>query len=114
MKVAIMGAGIGGLALAQGLLKGGVDVTVYERDPSPQYRKQGYRIHISPVGEEALAAMLPAAVRRRVVATATRPGDLVAGFDAQLNQQFEQVYPVTDPDAVTSVDRYAFRRALMT
>ncbi|HEY3560881.1 MAG TPA: NAD(P)/FAD-dependent oxidoreductase [Kribbella sp.] len=114
MKVAIMGAGIGGLALAQGLLEAGVDVTVYERDPSPQYRKQGYRIHISPVGEEALAAMLPAAVRRRVVATATRPGDLVAGFDAQLNQQFEQLYPVTDPAAVTSVDRYAFRRALMT
>jgi 2-polyprenyl-6-methoxyphenol hydroxylase-like FAD-dependent oxidoreductase len=114
MKVAIMGAGIGGLALAQGLRKAGVEVTVYERDPSPQYRKQGYRIHISPVGEEALAAMLPDAVRRRVIATATRPGDLVAGFDAQLNQQFEQLYPVTGPDAVTSVDRYAFRRALMT
>ncbi len=114
MKVAIMGAGIGGLALAQGLLKAGVDVTVFERDPSPQYRKQGYRIHISPVGEEALAAMLPDAVRRRVIATATQPGDLVAGFDAQLNQQFKQVYPVAGPDAVTSVDRYAFRRALMT
>ncbi|MFG1905176.1 FAD-dependent oxidoreductase [Kribbella sp. NPDC048928] len=114
MKVAIMGAGIGGLALAQGLRKAGVEVTVYERDPSPRYRKQGYRIHISPVGEEALAAMLPDAVRRRVIATATRPGDLVAGFDAQLNQQFEQLYPVSGPDAVTSVDRYAFRRALMT
>ncbi|TDO69405.1 2-polyprenyl-6-methoxyphenol hydroxylase-like FAD-dependent oxidoreductase [Kribbella sp. VKM Ac-2571] len=114
MKVAIMGAGIGGLALAQGLLEAGVDVAVFERDPSPQYRKQGYRIHISPVGEEALAEMLPDAVRRRVIATATQPGDLVAGFDAQLNQQFEQVYPVAGPDAVTSVDRYAFRRALMT
>ena len=114
MKVAIMGAGIGGLALAQGLLEAGVDVAVFERDPSPQYRKQGYRIHISPVGEEALAAMLPDAVRRRVIATATRPGDLLAGFDAQLNQQFEQVFPVAGPDAVTSVDRYAFRRALMS
>ncbi|MGW7682845.1 FAD-dependent oxidoreductase [Kribbella sp. NPDC054772] len=114
MKVAIMGAGIGGLALAQGLLKAGVDVAVYERDPHPAYRKQGYRIHISPVGEEALAAVLPDAVRRRVIATATRPGDLVAGFDAQLTPQFEQVYPVAGPDAITSVDRYAFRRALMT
>ncbi|MGW6195157.1 FAD-dependent oxidoreductase [Kribbella sp. NPDC055110] len=114
MKVAIMGAGIGGLALAQGLLKASVDVTVFERDPSPRFRKQGYRIHISPVGEEALAAMLPDAVRRRVIATSTQPGDLVAGFDAQLNPQFEQVFPVAGPDAVTSVDRYAFRRALMT
>ncbi|RZU12476.1 2-polyprenyl-6-methoxyphenol hydroxylase-like FAD-dependent oxidoreductase [Kribbella rubisoli] len=114
MKVAIMGAGIGGLALAQGLLKAGVDVKVFERDPSPRHRNQGYRIHISPVGEEALAAVLPDAVRRRVIATATRPGDLVAGFDAQLNVQFEQEFPVAGPDAVTSVDRYAFRRALMT
>src|SRR2546423_665940 len=101
MKVAIMGAGIGGLALAQGLRKVGVEVAVYERDPAPQYRKQGYRIHISPVGEEALAAMLPDAVRQRVVTTATHPGDLVAGFDAQLNEQFQQVFPVAGPDAVT-------------
>ncbi|MEU8226390.1 NAD(P)/FAD-dependent oxidoreductase [Kribbella sp. NPDC048915] len=114
MRVAIMGAGIGGLTLAQGLLKAGVDVTVYERDPSPQHRNQGYRIHISPVGEEALAATLPSAVRRRVIATATQPGDLVAGFDHQLDSQFEQVFPIAGPDAVTSVDRYAFRRALMT
>jgi 2-polyprenyl-6-methoxyphenol hydroxylase-like FAD-dependent oxidoreductase len=114
MKVAIIGAGIGGLTLAQGLLKAGLDVAVYERDPSPRHRKQGYRIHISSVGEEALAATLPDAVRRRVIATATRPGDLVAGFDAQLNQKFEQVFLVAGPDAVTSVDRYAFRRALMT
>ncbi|GAA1119811.1 FAD-dependent monooxygenase [Kribbella jejuensis] len=114
MKVAIVGAGIGGLALAQGLAKAGVDVAVYERDPSPQHRKQGYRIHISNVGEQALAETLPDAVRRRVIATATHPGDLVAGFDAQLNTQFEQVFPVAGPDAVTSVDRYAFRRALMT
>ncbi|GAA1579549.1 FAD-dependent monooxygenase [Kribbella hippodromi] len=114
MRVAIMGAGIGGLALAHGLLKAGVDVRVFERDPSPRHRKQGYRIHISPVGEEALAATLPDAVRRRVIATATKPGDLVAGFDSLLNKQFEQVFPVPGPDAVTSVDRYAFRRALMT
>ncbi|MFD3399608.1 FAD-dependent oxidoreductase [Kribbella sp. NPDC058693] len=114
MKVAIVGAGIGGLALAQGLHKAGVDVKVFERDPSPRHRNQGYRIHISPVGEEALAAVLPDSVRRRVIATATRPGDLVAGFDTQLQVQFEQQFPVAGPDAVTSVDRYAFRRALMT
>ncbi len=114
MRVAIVGAGIGGLALAQGLLKAGVEVRVYERDPSPMFRRQGYRIHISPVGEEALAAVLPEAVRRRVIETATRPGDLVAGFSPQLEQLFEQIYPVGGPDSVTSIDRYAFRRAMMT
>ncbi|MFC9693145.1 FAD-dependent oxidoreductase [Kribbella sp. NPDC056951] len=114
MKVAIAGAGIGGLALAQGLLKAGVEVRVYERDPSPAFRRQGYRIHIGPVGEQALAAVLPEAVRRRVIETATHPGDLVAGFDPQLNRLSEQTFPIGGPDSITSVDRYAFRRAMMT
>ncbi len=114
MRVAIVGAGIGGLALAHGLTGAGLDVRVYERDPSPRHRRQGYRIHISPVGEEALAAVLPAAVRRRVIETATHPGDLVSGFDRQLRPTFEQVFPGGGPETVSAVDRYAFRRALMT
>lgn len=114
MRVAIVGAGIGGLALAQGLVKAGVDVRVYERDPSARHRNQGYRIHISAVGEQALAATLPAVVRRRVIETATHPGDLLAGFDEQLNPTFEQVFPGAGPETVSAVDRYAFRRALMT
>jgi 2-polyprenyl-6-methoxyphenol hydroxylase-like FAD-dependent oxidoreductase len=113
-RVAIVGAGIGGLALAHGLLAAGFDVQVYEQEPTPRHRRQGYRIHISEVGEEALAALLPASVHRRVVDTATRPGDLLAGFDSQLVPVFQQVFPVTDADAVRAVDRHAFRRALMT
>ena len=114
MRVAIVGAGIGGLALAHGLLKAGVEVRVYERDPSPRHRNQGYRIHISPVGEAALAEVLPDAVRRRVIETATRPGDLLAGFDSQLNPTFQQEFPGGGPETVSAVDRFAFRRALMT
>ena len=113
-RVAIVGGGVGGLALAQGLRTAGVDVRVYERDPSARHRRQGYRIHISAVGEEALAEVLPARVHRRVVETATHPGDLVAGFDSRLTPLFEQTFPVTDPQAVTAVDRDAFRRALTT
>ncbi|WP_112246472.1 FAD-dependent oxidoreductase [Kribbella monticola] len=114
MQVAIVGAGVGGLALAQGLKQAGIDVRVYERDASARFRKQGYRIHISEVGEQALAAVLPEAVRRRVIETATHPGDLVAGFDTSLRPTFEQAYPGAGPDTVSAIDRYAFRRALMT
>ncbi|MDX6283409.1 MAG: hypothetical protein QOH03_4480 [Kribbellaceae bacterium] len=114
LQVAIVGGGIGGLALAQGLTKAGIDLRLYERDESPLNRRQGYRIHISPVGEEALAAVLPAEVLRRVVETSSQAGDLVGGFDCQLNPTFEQTFPGAGPDTVNAVDRYAFRRALMT
>ncbi len=58
--VGIVGGGIGGLALAQGLKKAGMSVAVYERDRTPTDRLQGYRVHISPKGSEALHSCLPA------------------------------------------------------
>jgi 2-polyprenyl-6-methoxyphenol hydroxylase-like FAD-dependent oxidoreductase len=55
----IIGGGLGGLCLAQGLKKAGVSVAVYERDRTPTDRLQGYRIHIEPQGSRALFACLP-------------------------------------------------------
>ena len=57
--VGIIGGGIGGLALAQGLKKAGISVAVYERDRTPTDRLQGYRVHISPKGSAALHDCLP-------------------------------------------------------
>jgi 2-polyprenyl-6-methoxyphenol hydroxylase-like FAD-dependent oxidoreductase len=57
--VAIIGGGMGGLCLANGLKKAGISVAVYERDQSPDSRPQGYRIHINPQGSTALHACLP-------------------------------------------------------
>src|SRR5580693_2218981 len=58
--VLIIGGGIGGLCLAQGLKKAGVSVAVYERDRTRTDRLQGYRIHIDPDGSRALHECLPA------------------------------------------------------
>jgi 2-polyprenyl-6-methoxyphenol hydroxylase-like FAD-dependent oxidoreductase len=52
--VVVIGGGIGGLCLAQGLRKAGVPVSVYERDRTPTSRLQGYRIHVSPRGAGSL------------------------------------------------------------
>ena len=58
-QVAVIGGGLGGLCLAQGLKKAGVRVAVYERDETPDSRTQGYRIHIDPQGSTALQQCLP-------------------------------------------------------
>ncbi len=57
--VAIIGGGMGGLCLANGLKKAEISVAVYERDQSPDSRPQGYRIHINPQGSTALHECLP-------------------------------------------------------
>ena len=57
--VIIIGGGIGGLCLAQGLKRAGVSCAVYERERSITDRLQGYRVHISPGGSTALHECLP-------------------------------------------------------
>ena len=59
LEVMVIGGGIGGLCLAQGLKKAGVKVAVYERDEAPTSRRQGFRVHIDPQGSTALHECLP-------------------------------------------------------
>ncbi len=59
MRVLIMGGGLGGLCLAQGLVKAGVEVAVFERDRTRSDRLDRYRLHVSPAGSRALRACLP-------------------------------------------------------
>jgi len=59
LSVMVIGGGIGGLCLAQGLKKAGVKVAVYERDETPVSRLQGFRVHINPEGSLALHECLP-------------------------------------------------------
>lgn len=74
LHVVIVGGGIGGLSLAQGLKRAGVSFAVYERDKSPTAREQGYRVHIDPTGSRALHECLPPALWRVFVETAGDPG----------------------------------------
>lgn len=59
IHVLIIGGGIGGLALAQGLTRAGVSAAVYERDRDRTARPQGYRLHVNPAGSRALYECLP-------------------------------------------------------
>ncbi|MEE3626001.1 NAD(P)/FAD-dependent oxidoreductase [Nitrospirillum sp. BR 11752] len=57
-QVAIIGAGLGGLCLAQALTRAGVACVVYERDVAVDSRSQGYRVRIDADGADALARCL--------------------------------------------------------
>ncbi|QYN36625.1 FAD-dependent monooxygenase [Pseudonocardia sp. DSM 110487] len=117
MRVLIIGGGIGGLALAQGLRRAGVDVAVHERDHGVGSRWEGYRIHINPTGARALHALLPTDGWHEFLATAGPGGDF--GF---LTEQLHELvvveesimYPgATDPvESHYAADRATLRRVL--
>ncbi|VVD73252.1 monooxygenase, FAD-binding protein [Pandoraea horticolens] len=59
LHVTIIGAGLGGLCLAQGLRRAGISFDVYERDDAPAARFQGYRLRIDANGLDALTQCMP-------------------------------------------------------
>ena len=72
IKVLIIGAGLGGLCLAQALRKADIEVEVFERDASPRDRAQGYRLHLEADALNALRELLPPDLHRLFEATAMR------------------------------------------
>ena len=73
IKVAISGAGLAGLCLAHRLVSLGMDVSVFEREPGPDHRKQGYRITCDDNGLAALSVCLPPSLFAAVLATSSQP-----------------------------------------
>ncbi|UMO99509.1 NAD(P)/FAD-dependent oxidoreductase [Amycolatopsis sp. EV170708-02-1] len=72
MRVMVIGAGLGGLTLAHGLRRAGIDVVVYERDAASG-RPQGVSLHVDERGRSALRACLPPAHFAMVEATTGGP-----------------------------------------
>ncbi len=66
--ILILGAGISGLALAQGLLKSDIPFRIYERDTHFNLRAQGYRVRIIGPGIEALQSVLSPTLYSRLEA----------------------------------------------
>ncbi len=70
MKIAVIGAGIGGLAVAQALARRGADVTVFEQ--ASEIAEVGAGLQISPNGARVLDALgLGAELRQRAVMART-------------------------------------------
>src|SRR5215469_7860559 len=96
LRVLVIGGGLGGLCLAQGLHGAGIDVAVYERDRSPEARAQGYRFHMDVRGEEALQACLPSRLYDLAMATRGQPSKGATVFsvvDGELREAATRRFP---------------------
>jgi 2-polyprenyl-6-methoxyphenol hydroxylase-like FAD-dependent oxidoreductase len=101
VRVAIAGAGLGGLCLAQGLLRAGIDVAVYERDDSLAGRRQGYRLHVDARAGLALQQCLPSELLALFQASCAQPSTRLTVVSERLRLLNE----MTSDDP--AVDRYA-------
>ncbi|HEY4212628.1 MAG TPA: NAD(P)/FAD-dependent oxidoreductase [Steroidobacteraceae bacterium] len=116
LQVLIIGAGTGGLCLAQGLLAAGVDVRVFERDSTPFDRQQGYRLTISATGNRALQSCLPKPNFDRFVAASAQPNTGVNFLDHRLHRLLSIPIPPAEPTApetVRPISRITLRQILL-
>jgi len=112
----IVGAGSGGLRLAQGLKSDNIAFDVFERDYSPTDRLQGYRLSINTGGASALRNCLPAGLFEKLVANSPKPSRAMTFLDHRLNHLLEidlPAYKRKGTDSELPVSRVALRRILL-
>lgn len=113
LRVAVVGAGVGGLCLAQGLHRAGADVTVYERDAALDSRQQGCRLYVDARAGLALQRCLAPELFELFLATCGRPGGRLTVLSERLRVLHEvAVDPDSDPSAVASLSTSANRLTL--
>jgi 2-polyprenyl-6-methoxyphenol hydroxylase-like FAD-dependent oxidoreductase len=114
--VLILGAGVSGLTLAQGLLKASIPFRLFERDPTLKTRSQGYRFRIQSPGVAALREVLTPAVYGEIERTcAYLASTAVIHLDALTGKGMEgpKGVPVMDGElAPLNVDRTVMREVL--
>jgi 2-polyprenyl-6-methoxyphenol hydroxylase-like FAD-dependent oxidoreductase len=116
LKVLIVGAGTGGLSLAQGLKSDEISVQVFERDQAPFDRQAGYRLSINRTGNRALKECLPGSLFEILVKNSVKPSRGVSFLDERMKPLLTIDIPETNPYSVDSerpITRIALRRVLL-
>jgi 2-polyprenyl-6-methoxyphenol hydroxylase-like FAD-dependent oxidoreductase len=116
MKVLVIGGGTGGLALAHGLKRAGISVTVFERDALRTDGLHGYRVGIDPDGSRALHSLLPKDLYDTFVATKARDPKYFNMLTEDLKEVLSLDLPEsTDPvESEKSISRMTLRQVLLT
>lgn len=100
--VVVIGAGTGGMCLAHGLRRAGIDVRVYERDRTRTGGLHGYRVGISPNGARALKACLDPALFDVFVASTAAPYRFLTMYTERFRELISMSF---DDDIPTAGDR---------
>lgn len=116
LHVLIAGGGLGGLALAQGLIADGHTVEVFERDADLR-RRQGYYLTINGDGGQALQRLLPPDLFELYLDTSRRPYETQASVVRNPELRLLGARPSMGPPNLgerrhTGVDRRTLRRIL--
>ncbi|QGN48489.1 FAD-dependent oxidoreductase [Micromonospora sp. WMMD558] len=114
--VLVVGAGTGGLCLAQGLRRAGISVSVHERYRTRGEGLLGYRVGIGPTGSRALRECLPPELFRTYLATCARSPRYFNVITQRMRQTASfPLRPDTDPvNTERSVARMTLRQVLLT
>ncbi|RDL38199.1 uncharacterized protein BP5553_05632 [Venustampulla echinocandica] len=95
--ILIIGGGIGGLTVAQGLRKKGIPFTLFERDASPAARAQGYRLRIAGGGAEAIQECIDEKLWALFENTCAESKPMGSRFSALDLQPLEDPFPGAHP-----------------
>ncbi|KAJ5627875.1 hypothetical protein N7490_010103 [Penicillium lividum] len=119
LPVLIIGAGLGGIVLAQALRKNNIPFKLFEQDEQTNLRTQGYRIRISEHGTNALKeALTPDLFTLFEQTCATTSGFGVRVTPNGTPIPFGENGPPKPPGMLSgesyTVDRSTFREALLT
>jgi 2-polyprenyl-6-methoxyphenol hydroxylase-like FAD-dependent oxidoreductase len=122
-KVLIIGAGLGGLTLAQSLVRSGITVEIFERDKSPWDRPQGYRLHLDADAINAAKEVLTPELHAVFEATShrTEPYTTILAQDLSVikrlmtdDERGQDVWPShVGPPVHANVDRATLRQILL-
>jgi 2-polyprenyl-6-methoxyphenol hydroxylase-like FAD-dependent oxidoreductase len=124
IKVLIIGAGLGGLTLAQSIRAAGIETRIFERDKSPWDRPQGYRLHLDGDAINAAREVLPPPLRAVFEATShhTKPLTTILKTDLSVIKRLptdddlgENVWPPHEGEPIHfNVDRATLRQILLS
>lgn len=111
LPIAIIGAGVGGLALAQACQRHALPFRLFERHPQSHHR-QGHRFRISRDAFTALADAVPPDIRALLLATAPVQSGLSPRYANATTLRFRTGSPFSPPEQSVPVDR-AWVRAVL-